>query len=142
MVRALLRVILLLIVVAAIAAFFLGYRFADRDNAVERDPAVGTTGRPVDVDRAREKGAEVGAAIAQGANRVQRAASDAALTTKIKSKMTLDDTIEASRIDVDTVDGVVTLSGRVDLPQQRERAVQLARETEGVTSVVDRLTID
>ena len=38
-------------------------------------------------------------------------------------------------------EGVVTLNGTVDSAAQRDRAVQLARETEGVTSVVDELKI-
>jgi osmotically-inducible protein OsmY len=67
--------------------------------------------------------------------------SDGALTAKIKSKMALDDTIEARNIDVDTMNGVVTLSGFVRDAQGRDRALQLARETDGVMSVVDRLTI-
>ena len=55
--------------------------------------------------------------------------------------MALDDTIDAIKIDVDTTNGVVTLNGSVDSPELRDRAVQLARETEGVVSVVDRLVI-
>ena len=68
-----------------------------------------------------------------------RERDDAALTAKIKSKMALDDTISARYIDVDTRDSVVTLSGTVESESQRQRALQLARETEGVVSVVDHL---
>ena len=141
MIRALLRVVLLLIVVAAIAAFFFGYRFASRDRAAEPDRTIGTTGEPVDVDRARDAGATVGETVAKGANEVQRVAADAALTAKIKSKMTLDDTLDTARINVDTADHVVTVRGTVESDQQRQRALQLARETEGVTSVVDHLAV-
>jgi osmotically-inducible protein OsmY len=139
MIRALLRVVLVLIIVAAAAAFFFGYRFGDRPGASE--DVTGTSGAQVDVDRARDAGAKVGATVAEGANQVQRAAENAALTGKIKSKMALDDTIEARNIDVDTMDGVVTLTGSVRDAQGRDRALQLARETDGVVSVVDRLTI-
>lgn len=59
----------------------------------------------------------------------------------IKAKMALDDAIEAARIDVDTAGGVVTLTGSVRSQAERERALRLARETDGVTSVVDRLTV-
>jgi hypothetical protein len=140
MVRTLLRTVLLIIIVAAIAAFFFGYRMANREDS-EPSYTVGTSGRGVDVDTAREKGAEIGERVAAGANEAQRLAASAALTAKIKSKMALDDTIQATRIDVDTSDGVVTLHGSVSSPSQRERALQLARETDGVTSVVDRLEI-
>lgn len=141
MLRALLRVVLLLIIVAAVAAFFVGYRIAGRDDATEPASAVGTVGRTVDVGTAREAGADIAEKVAEGANQAQRIASNAALTAKIKSKMALDDTVEAARIDVDTADGVVTLNGTVESAAQRQRAMQLARETDGVTSVIDRLTI-
>jgi hyperosmotically inducible protein len=140
MVRTLLRVVLLIIVVAAVAAFFFGYRMANRGGS-EPTYTVGTSGRAVDVGTARETGAEIAESVAEGANEAQRLAASAALTAKIKSKMALDDIVEASRIDVDSSGSVVTLHGTVDSQAERERALQLARETDGVTSVVDRLTI-
>jgi hyperosmotically inducible protein len=141
MFRALLRVVLVLIIVAAVAAFFFGYRFADRGSSDATEGTTGTADAQVDVDSARDAGAKVGETVAEGANQVQRAAADAGLTAKIKSKMALDDTIEARNIDVDTANGVVTLNGFVRNAQGRDRALQLARETEGVTSVVDHLAI-
>jgi osmotically-inducible protein OsmY len=68
-------------------------------------------------------------------------ASDPGLTTAVKSKLAADDTVKAYRIDVDTKDAVVTLNGEVDTPMARERAVELARGTEGVRDVVDNLTV-
>ena len=67
--------------------------------------------------------------------------SDPGITTAVKAKMAADDTVKSYRIDVDTKDRVVTLSGAVDTPQSRARAIELARGTEGVRDVVDRLTI-
>lgn len=69
------------------------------------------------------------------------AQSDPGITTAVKSKMAADDTVKSYRIDVDTKDRVVTLSGAVDTPQARERAIAIARGTEGVQDVVDRLTV-
>jgi hyperosmotically inducible protein len=68
-------------------------------------------------------------------------ASDPGITTAVKTKLAADDVVKAYRIDVDTTQGVVTLSGAVDTAAARERAVQLARNTEGVTNVVDNLTV-
>jgi hyperosmotically inducible periplasmic protein len=141
MVRALLRLILIVIVVIAVGAFFFGYRWADRGEPV-LDRPIGTSGdRPIDTSRAREAGAEIGEKVAVGASAAERAVSDASLTTKIKSKMALDDTVDALAIDVDTKDGVVTLSGRVTNDNERLRALALARETDGVHGVVDRLVL-
>ena len=67
--------------------------------------------------------------------------SDSALTAKIKSKMVLDDEVNARGIDVDTSDATVTLTGVVRSTDERDRAVQLARETRGVTKVVDKLRV-
>ena len=140
MLRTLLRIVLVIIVVAAVAAFYFGYRIANQDDR-ESPYAVGTTGKAVDVGTAREAGAEIAGRVAYGANAAQRLATSAALTAKIKSKMALDDSIEASHIDVDTAEGVVRLNGTVDSEAQRTRALQLARETDGVVSVVDELKI-
>ena len=67
--------------------------------------------------------------------------SDPGVTTAVKSKLAADDTVKAYRIDVDTKDRVVTLSGAVDTASAKARAVELAKNTEGVTEVVDRLTV-
>ena len=67
--------------------------------------------------------------------------TDPGLTTAVKSKLAADDTVKSYRIDVDTKDAVVTLNGAVDTAAARARAVELARTTEGVRDVVDRLTV-
>lgn len=139
--RTLLRVLLVILLVVGLAAFFVGYRWGDRGAATQPGETTGTGGQVVDTDAARETGAQIGERVATGANQAQRMATDAGLTAKIKAKMALDDTIEAARIDVDTANGVVTLSGSVRSETERQRALQLARETAGVTSVNDRLSV-
>jgi hyperosmotically inducible protein len=139
MFRALLRLVVILVVVVGAAAFLLGWWGGGRVHRTERpEAAVGTAGR-VDTDKARAVGAEVGAKTADAANRAGEVLSDAALTAKIKSKMALDDLVQARTIDVSTVNHVVTLRGEVRSSAEHERAVQLAKETGGVARVVDRL---
>jgi hyperosmotically inducible protein len=72
---------------------------------------------------------------------VGRQVDDAALTAKVKTKLTADPEVNPFTIDVDTTDGVVTLRGRVDESGDRAEAVKLARETEGVRGVHDELTV-
>ena len=55
--------------------------------------------------------------------------------------MALDETVKALKLDVDTVAGVVTLKGVVRSEAERQRALQLARETEGVKQVIDQLSV-
>ena len=69
------------------------------------------------------------------------AQTDAGITGKVKSKLAADDTVKAYQIDVDTKDKVVTLSGSVDSQAAKDRAVALARGTEGVADVVDNITV-
>ena len=143
MVRALLRLVLIVVILLAVGAFFFGYRWADRGSVdVVPDRPVGTAGdAPISADRARAAGAEIGEKVAVGASTAERAVADASLTTKIKSKMALDDHVKARNIDVDTADSVATLSGVVGSADERKRAVQLARDTEGITRVIDKLEI-
>ena len=55
--------------------------------------------------------------------------------------MVLDDVVKARTINVTTNGSTVTLTGTVHSSQERQRAVQLTRETDGVTQVIDHLTI-
>jgi hyperosmotically inducible periplasmic protein len=143
MFRALVRLVVIVAVLAAAAAFFLGYRLGDHGVTGPRERAVATTGTApgVDTARARQTGAAIGEKVAVGANQAEHALENGALTAKIKSKMALDDTVKALDINIHTADGVVTLTGSVRSAAERTRAVQLARETAGVTSVIDRLTV-
>jgi hyperosmotically inducible protein len=67
--------------------------------------------------------------------------TDAGITSAVKSKMAVDDTVKASEINVDTHNHVVTLNGTVGSKGEKERAVMIARNTNGVNSVVDDLTV-
>jgi hyperosmotically inducible periplasmic protein len=142
MLRALFKLVLLVVVLVGVGGFLLGWwTFADVERRMGRaGDAVGTSG-PVSTERAREAGAKVGETAAVAANQAKNALGNGAITAKIKSKMTLDDTLDAIRIDVDTSDGVVTLTGTVNTEAQHQRALQLAKETDGVRQVVDRLTV-
>ena len=136
--RTLLRLILLFVIVIAAGAFFLGWWGGDHTRPA--DHSIGTAGR-VDSSRAQQVGAELGARTAEAANKAGEILSDGSLTAKIKSKMALDDSVRARTIDVSTSDHVVTVSGSVRSQAEHDRAVQLAKETNGVTRVIDQLTI-
>jgi hyperosmotically inducible protein len=68
--------------------------------------------------------------------------TDAGITTAVKSKMAADDTVKAYQVDVDTSNKVVTLSGDVETLAQKEHAVMIARNTDGVTDVIDQLRVN
>ena len=130
-----------LIVVAFVAVSYMTGTGMITGHRVPESSTVGTTGK-VDVNAARERGAEVGEKVAVAAEKVKDSASEAALTSKIKAKMVLDDYVKARSIDVTTDGSTVTLSGTVRSADEHERAIRIARETAGVTRVVDHLTIE
>ena len=135
-----LRTIIVLAIVAVLAV--LGYNYWS-GNGWTLHPASGSTG--LDPQAARDQGkalVEKTAATAnQAATKVEEAVDEGALTLKIKSKMALDDYVKARTINVSTTGSVVTLTGTVESNTERDRAVRLARETIGVTSVVDKLEV-
>jgi len=129
---------LIVIVVALVAYSYLSGATASRIPR-SNPPAVGTT---ASVEAARERGAEVGEKVAIAAAKVKETAAEAALTSKIKAKMVLDDNIKARAIDVTTDGTIVTLSGTVRSVDEHDRAMRLAQETAGVTQIVDHLRIE
>jgi osmotically-inducible protein OsmY len=132
---------LLIVIVALVAFSYLSGSAWLRMPRTDHPVTVGTTGT-ASVETARERGAEVGEKVAVAAAKVKESAGEAALTSKIKAKMVLDDNIRARAIDVTTDGGTVTLSGTVRSVDEHDRAVRLARETDGVLRVVDRLRIE
>ena len=95
----------------------------------------------IDTQKARERGAELGEKAAAAAARVGETLEEAGVTTKIKAKMALDETVRARSIDVTTNGSTVTVHGTVRSVAEHDRAIALARETNGVTQVVDRLLV-
>jgi hyperosmotically inducible protein len=59
----------------------------------------------------------------------------------VKEKLLLQPETSAEKIVVDTREGVVTLSGKVKTPEEKEQVIQIARATEGVQKVEDRLEV-
>jgi hyperosmotically inducible periplasmic protein len=71
-----------------------------------------------------------------------KATDDARITTEVKTKITDDEMLDASDINVDTKGGVVTLEGKVLGKDQEAQAIQLARSVPNVKDVVSRLQIE
>lgn len=76
------------------------------------------------------------------AQRAQQAVDDVSVSAKVKAKLAGDAATSAITIGVSTANGVVTLSGAVPTEQEKAKAEQLARGTEGVAQVVNNITID
>ena len=122
-----------------------------------KDATKGTTGKAVD---ATKHGAEkTGEAVKHGAEKTGDAAkkaghetkdaavkgedvtADAATTAAVKTKLLGDTKVGGMKIDVDTKDNVVTLTGTVNSAAEKTEALRLAKNTTGVKRVIDKLTI-
>jgi osmotically-inducible protein OsmY len=69
------------------------------------------------------------------------AVKDGWLVMKIHSEFVDEDVLSGSNIDVDVKNGVVTLQGTVPSEAARARAIQSAKNNDGVKNVVDQLRI-
>lgn len=67
--------------------------------------------------------------------------SDATTTATVKSRLLWNSGTSGSEIDVDTAGGVVTLKGQVASDVEKDLAVEIAENTEGVRRVEDRLEV-
>lgn len=70
-----------------------------------------------------------------------QAIDDAAITTALKGKYVIDSDLKAIDINVDTKDGVVTLTGAAPSPAAVDKATTVARTVDGVKDVKNQLTV-
>jgi hyperosmotically inducible periplasmic protein len=92
-------------------------------------------------DKAKAAGKDAGHKAAETADKAGGVVTDAAVTTAVKTKLLADSRVGGLKIDVDTNHGVVTLTGNVATKAEATQAITLARGTEGVRDVVDKLRI-
>ncbi len=92
---------------------------------------------------------QAGEALERGAERIEaevgpvvrEVLDDATVTTRVKARLVADPDVNAFHIDVDTIDGRVTLNGKVATEHQKQEASELANRTEGVVSVVNLIQV-
>jgi hyperosmotically inducible protein len=141
MLRAVLVIVLLLVI-----GFAVSGRWSDgswRRSLGMPAPSVGTmrTESADAAEKARVRGAEVGEKVAVVAEEVGTTVVESTITAKIKAKMALDDSIRAGTVNVSTTGSTVTLTGTARSSSERTRMIALARETDGVLRVDDRLAL-
>ena len=75
------------------------------------------------------------------ATKAAGALDDATVTTKVKAALFAEPGLKTLQLGVETHEGVVTLTGAVDTPVLRQRAVEIAGAMSGVRQVVDKLVV-
>lgn len=66
---------------------------------------------------------------------------DASITTKVKSEMVADKEVSALHISVETIKGVVHLTGSADTREEANKAAAIARGVAGVKSVDNEIHV-
>jgi hyperosmotically inducible periplasmic protein len=67
--------------------------------------------------------------------------TDDVITDQVRIRLSGDQIVKGGALGVDVKNGVVTLTGVVDEPKAKERAVKITRKTKGVKQVIDKLTV-
>jgi hyperosmotically inducible periplasmic protein len=102
-----------------------------------------TVGQAVDqgVASAKAEMKDAQQATKDAAAQAGAAAKDATITTRINVVLVADDQLKALKINVDTKDGKVVLTGTAPDAGSRDRATGLVKAVDGVVDVDNRLTV-
>jgi len=125
----------LLTISAAVAAMLAVSACNKRDDQ--------STGQTVDkgVASAKAEMKDAKEATKDAAANVGAAVTDAMITTKINAALVADAQLKALKINVDTKDGKVVLTGVAPDAGSRDRATTMAKAVDGVVDVDNRLTV-
>jgi hyperosmotically inducible periplasmic protein len=88
-----------------------------------------------------QSGAEAKESAKQAAATVGEKLDDASITASVSAGLAKDPELSAIKIDVDTKNGVVNLTGPAPTSNARERATDIAKAVKGVNSVNNQLTV-
>ncbi|RZU00923.1 BON domain-containing protein [Rivibacter subsaxonicus] len=111
--------------------------------ACERKDDRQTVGQALDsaMNSAERKADEAGTKMAQAMDAGTVKLKDAGITTGINAMLAGDTRLSASKIDVDTTNGNVTLRGTAPDSAARQHATEVAEKVDGVRSVNNQLQI-
>jgi len=130
---------------ACLAIATAGCERADDQRSVGQklDSAVATTERKADEakDSIKQAGREASQTMGKAADQVALASGDLAITAAVKTRLASDSELSALAINVDTSSGRVVLRGSAPDTASRNRATELARTVEGVSSVDNELNV-
>ena len=134
---------LLITVTVSLALSACGRKEEDRSPGQKLDAAISKTEQKTDEATAAVKKeiAEAKADAKDASQKLEAKADDAGITIGVNAELAKDPTLSALRINVDTNNGHVALSGSAPDAIARDRATQLAQSVKGVLSVDNRLEI-
>ena len=113
-----------------------------------KTPTTETAGQKLDSvlasteKKSEQLSADVKVNAAEAKKDTSEALSDAAITTRVNAQLAADPALSAIKIDVDTSNGRVRLTGTAPDDQARDRATTMASAVSGVVTVDNQLKID
>lgn len=107
------------------------------------DSAVSTAEQKTDkaMDAVKQGSDSAGAKVDQAVDAGAAKLNDAGITTSINAGLAADANLSAMKIDVDTTDGKVRLTGTAPSEAARQRATEIAQQKDGVRGVDNQLVI-
>jgi hyperosmotically inducible protein len=82
-----------------------------------------------------------GCAVTRQQESVGQYVDDATITTRVKARFASDKAVDATAISIETMKGLVLLSGFAKNADEKVRAEQIARGVEGVTGVKNAIVV-
>lgn len=70
------------------------------------------------------------------------AADDGAITDRVRQRLFSDPDVKGYTVEVETKNGVVTLSGTVETERAKSKAEKLTKKVSGVKGVVNKLRVE
>ncbi len=125
-----------IVFVAALVAIGLGLAGCHKS-----EPQEPSTRQTSPTQQIKQGAQQVGTGIAAAGKKVGRYGTDAAITTQVKAKLAANQGLSSFDIHVETNQGVVTLTGTVNMEAKRELAGRIAKDTKGVKSVVNDIVV-
>ncbi len=101
----------------------------------------GTPAMPAMSASASAMASDAMSVASQALGKAEEQLDNGALTAKVKTALLAAADVKAMQIDVDSKDGIVTLNGTQETAAAVDRAAAVARGTDGVASVENRLTV-
>jgi hyperosmotically inducible protein len=117
--------------------FAVGLAACDKQGPAEK------AGKSIDqaAENAGDKMDEASKKLGEQGDKAGVALDDTAITAKVKAAILAEPGLKVLQINVDTANGVTTLSGSVDSLQNSDRAKEIAGAVAGVKDVENRLVV-
>lgn len=126
-----------IILIGASVLFVAGFSACNKPGPAE------TAGKEIDesAEKAADKIDHASDSLSTQGDKASEVVNDAAISTKVKTAIFAEPGLSSLRINVDTVHGVVTLSGAVDSQQSIDKAKEIASAVSDVKAVENTLTV-